>query len=375
MPTNKAIPAMRKRHIPVRGAPGVYKSQRAKGTWVYEVRLPGKKRLYETVGTRLDQAKARAREVHAGPVQVASVATTIDQAVEDWRRTRQMRPRSAETLDQQYRSHIQPVLSHRKVRDINPREIEAWLNSLRRKDGRAGDLSPASKRLALSTLHIILTHAEEMGVIAAVPKLPRRKTPKVPEGRKRILSQDEEQRLLAYCARSSWMRPIITVTLHQALRLGEVLGLQWEDVDFADGKLHVRRSMSRDGTLGPTKGGREETISLTPKAREALLDLRLDSDGTGFVFRTRDGAPRHQAVVYRAYTNAVKKAALQDGVVFHTLRHTGISRLANHPGIPLVQVRDFARHTNLVTTQGYIHRIDSAAMTDAIGMALTGEEA
>jgi integrase len=363
----------------VRGALSIYKSQRANGTWVYEVRLPGKQRLYETVGTRLDQAKARAREVHAGPVQVTSVATTIDQAVEDWRRTRQMRPRSAETLDQQYRSHIQPVLGHRKVRDINPREIEAWLNGLRRKDGRDGDLSLATKRLALSTLQIILAHAVEMGVIAAVPKLPRRKTPKVPEGRKRILSQDEEQRLLAYCARSDWLRPIIVVALHQALRLGEVLALQWDDVDFVGGKMHIRRSVDRHGSLGPTKGGREDEIPLTPKAREALLELRLDSDGTGFVFRNGNGMSRDQGVVHRAYSNAVRAAALpvtRDGkVVFHTLRHTGISRLANHPAIPAVQVRDFARHSNLVTTQGYVHRIESQVVTAAIAEALAGSEA
>jgi len=61
----------------------------------------------------------------------------------------------------------------------------------------------------------------------------------------------------------------------------------------------------------------------------------------------------------------------EDGpVVFHSLRHTGISRLANHPAIPLVHVRDFARHADLATTQGYVHRIESATVTAAIGEAL-----
>jgi integrase len=46
-------------------------------------------------------------------------------------------------------------------------------------------------------------------------------------------------------------------------------------------------------------------------------------------------------------------------VVFHSLRHTGISRLANDPRVPLVKVRDFARHANLATTQGYVHAIES----------------
>ena len=49
------------------------------------------------------------------------------------------------------------------------------------------------------------------------------------------------------------MRHIIAVALSQALRLGEVLGLQVEDVDFANNKLRVRRTLERKRNLGPTK--------------------------------------------------------------------------------------------------------------------------
>jgi integrase len=189
-----------------------------------------------------------------------------------------------------------------------------------------------------------------------------------------VLSRHEEVRLLAYCAPFAWLRPIITVSLHQALGLGEVAGLQWEDVDFAAGKLHVRRSLGRDGTLGLPKGGRAASIELTPATREALLELRQDSDGTGFVFVNSLGGQRQMRDIQRAFTTARDRAALpvtDDGAVcFHSLRHTGISRLANHPAIPLVHVRDFARHTDLAVTQGYVHRIESETVTVAIGDAL-----
>jgi integrase len=49
------------------------------------------------------------------------------------------------------------------------------------------------------------------------------------------------------------LRHIIAVALSQALRLGEVLGLQVEDVDFANNKLRVRRTLDRKRNLGPTK--------------------------------------------------------------------------------------------------------------------------
>jgi len=80
--------------------------------------------------------------------------------------------------------------------------------------------------------------------------------------------------------------------------------------------------------------------------------------------------------VDRAFGKARERAALpvtEDGkVVFHSLRHTGISRLANHPSIPLVQVKDFARHSDLATTMSYVHKIESEAVVTAMAEALGG---
>jgi len=43
------------------------------------------------------------------------------------------------------------------------------------------------------------------------------------------------------------LRPIVTVALHEALRLGEVIGLEWRDIDFAKGRVHIRRSVDKAG--------------------------------------------------------------------------------------------------------------------------------
>jgi integrase len=122
--------------------------------------------------------------------------------------------------------------------------------------------------------------------------------------------------------------------------------------------------------------GKGALIELTPAARDALLELRLDA-GEGPVFLNGVGVRRTPGDVQRAYRRARELAALpvtEDGgvVVFHSLRHTGISRAANHPAIPLVHVRDFARHANLATTQGYVHKIEDAKVTTALGEALAG---
>jgi integrase len=377
MATTKSSPK-RVRHVPQHNAQNVYYSVLADGSKVYEVRHPPNadgRRLFETIGTRLDAAKARAREVHHEQATApTTVGTTFGDVVDQWRAARDMRPRSAVRLDSILRIHIEPRFRRVKVREITPPMIQTWVSGLRRSDGRPGDLSPASKRLILQTFSIVLRFAADTGLIAVAPKAPRQRW-KRSVGRKRIVSPEEEAALLAYCGPTPWLRPVIRVALHQALRLGEVTGLTWEDVDFGRGKIRIHQATDKTGVVGPTKGGNDKTIMLTPVARDALVELRMDSDGTGFVFPNRHGRARDHRMIQRSFGEARDRADLrqpEDGkICFHSLRHTGISRLANHPGIPMVKVQEFARHANLATTMGYMHPIDDESINDAIAEALT----
>jgi integrase len=367
----------RKRHVPynAKGCAHIYYSERADGTKVWEVRLPGVKRVYETVGTRLDEAKARARVAwgSANPEPVASIGTRLSEVVEHWRQHRTMRPSSASLLDLVYRVHIEPRFGTTRVRDIDQFAIQTWLGNLERKDGRKGELASGTRRVIYTTMAIILKHAVKMGVIAAVPQIDRKVKPKPSEHRTRILTQDEEQLLLTHADSRPWLQAIITVALHQGLRLGEVCGLMWSDIDFAAGTITVQHNLGRDGKIGPTKGGHIDTIDLMPKAREVLRELRLASGGSnGVVFTNQYGRPRQLRDVQHGFSLSVKRAGLTDGVVFHSLRHTCASRLANSPRIPLVSVRDFMRHTDLATTQGYIHALKDDGRKVRLAEALAG---
>jgi integrase len=370
----------RRRHVPQPGrdAAHIYWSETARGK-VFEVR--DRNRKYHKIGPRLDEAKAEARRMFGeGTPTIKRAGMTFDEVTAEWRKARNVRPASAEIFDTLTRLYITPRFGRTKVREIDKAAILVWLNGLEGKQNKRKPLASGTKRLILSTLDLVLQYAlDPLGALSVNPVrlIDRKQRPKAGETRRRVLTPDEERSLLAYCAPFPWLRPIVVVALHEALRLGEVCGLQWEDVDFAANRLHVRYSLGRDGLLGPTKGGKAQTIELTPAAREALLELRMDSDGTGFVFTNREGGSRNMRDVQRAFVKARDRAALpstEDGpVVFHSLRHTGISRLANHPAIPLVHVRDFARHSDLATTQGYVHKIESETITLAIGHALSGE--
>src|SRR5581483_3455685 len=134
--------------------------------------------------------------------------------------------------------------------------------------------------------------------------------------------------------------------------------------------ITVQHNLGRDGNIGPTKGGRADVIDLMPQAREVLVRLKLASGGADLVFTNRDGNPRQLRDVQRGFALAVQRAGLKEGVVFHTLRHTCASKLANHPGIVLVDVRDFMRHTDLAITQGYMHSLPSESKKALLAEAL-----
>ncbi|HZQ82466.1 MAG TPA: tyrosine-type recombinase/integrase [Gaiellaceae bacterium] len=371
---SKTVAGKRLRHVPQpgKGNDHIYFSTRADGTKVYEVRLPGAKRVYETVGTRLDEAKARARVAWGAtnPDPVASVGTRLADVVVHWQAHRNMRPRSAETFDAIYRIHIEPRFGSTKVRELDKFVIQTWLGNLKRRDGRDGELATGTRRLIHATLEMLLRHAVEMGVIASVPKIDRKMKPKASEGRTRVLTDDELYLLISAAETRPWLQDVIRVAVAQGLRLGEVCGLKWTDVDFVANTITVQHNLGRDGNIGPTKGGRADVIDLMPQAREVLVRLKLASGGADLVFTNRDGNPRQLRDVQRGFALAVQRAGLKEGVVFHTLRHTCASKLANHPGIVLVDVRDFMRHTDLAITQGYMHSIPSESKKALLAEAL-----
>jgi integrase len=157
----------------------------------------------------------------------------------------------------------------------------------------------------------------------------------------RILSPDEQTRILAYCGRVSWLRPIILIAVLQALRLGEVLALRPEDVDFKAGKLTVLRSLRKDGSYGPTKGWKEtderelHVIDLHTQAAEILRSLTPLSPEAPY-FRNTLGEQRAYQGVGKAWGKVRKLAALSADPRlprFHDLRHTAISRLGTLPAL------------------------------------------
>jgi len=206
----------------------------------------------------------------------------------------------------------------------------------------------------------------------------------------RVLSEDEEQRLLECSAEH--IKPIIVTALNTGLRYGELINLQWQDIDFRNNYLEVRTSKTGKGRKVPMNDTVKETLEqlflqscvsysvrgdIYPTEKYQYLQMVklggttvCQARGRGFNSRR----PRHYntpdttdilseyVFVYqgrpvksirKAFSNACTRAGVKN-LRFHDLRHTFASRLVLS-GVDLVTVSKLMGHSSITMTMRYSH--------------------
>lgn len=155
---------------------------------------------------------------------------------------------------------------------------------------------------------------------------------KLPKPTFDFLSFEEAERLIG-AAEPEW-RTLLLVALKTGLRQGELIGLQWRDLDLAQGRLTVRRTIWRGVTDLP-KGGHERTMELPASAVDALKAHRHLRGR--FVFCQEDGQLLTAGMMAQPLRRALNRAGIsrEEGRIgWHDLRHTYASHLAMW-GVPL----------------------------------------
>jgi integrase len=162
----------------------------------------------------------------------------------------------------------------------------------------------------------------------------------------RFLSQDECRLLLEHAGDK--YRPIFYAFLNTGLRLGELVNLQWGDIDFNRRILVVRRKPDWQPKTGerevPLNAGMLELFDeLKPPRASKRTYIFVHADGRKF------GAKLRQALI-----GAAKRAGLDDVTKIHSLRHTFASHLVMS-GVDLPTVQRLLGHSDIQTTMIYSH--------------------
>jgi integrase len=207
--------------------------------------------------------------------------------------------------------------------------IEKW------KSKRKEEVKPATVNRELALLKHMFTKAIEWG---KVKDNPARKV-KLLKGeikRVRFLMPDEIRTLLSNCA--DHLRPIVTVALHTGMRKGELLSLQWDQVNFEQKII----------TLEDTKNRERRDVPMNETVRTTLMGMErkgshIFCNGSGETFLN----------VRRSFETAVRKSGIED-FRFHDLRHTFASNLVME-GIDIMTVKELMGHKDLTMTLRYSH--------------------
>jgi integrase len=146
-----------------------------------------------------------------------------------------------------------------------------------------------------------------------------------------------------------------------ALRTGEMIALEWTDIDFRRSLLHVNRSEWEEH-VGTPKGGRARTVNMTSRLAAALKAHRPLKGPR--VLYSDDKSTADRDALASWIRRAERRAGLRIPGRLHILRHTFCSRLAMR-GASAKAIQELAGHISLTTTQRYMH-LSPAAKESAI---------
>lgn len=206
--------------------------------------------------------------------------------------------------------------------------------------------SVADVNRLLALIRRMLNFAVQSGWLAANPFSAGPSLVRIAEERKRerILSRDEERRLLSKCSdeRRHRFRAVLITLVDTGLRMGELVKLTWSDVDMQRGRIVVRAMNAK--TL------RAREVPMTSRVRAEFKRMaQLGTEPDGRVFRVQNN-------VRTSFEHVCSEAGLTD-LRFHDLRHTAGTRMIEG-GLSIAEVARVLGHSQLSTAYRYVNAHD-----------------
>lgn len=273
-----------------------------------------------------------------------------------------IRPTTYECYRQTIEKHIVPGLGSAQLARLSPLQIQGLFDQMHT-DGKSGRMQV----LVYTVLSLALRQARKWQMIAGSP-MEGVDRPRHQKQEFHVWSAEQAQTFLE-ATKDHRLHPLFVLALNTGMRQGELLGLQWSDVDLAARTITVRHTLvevqGKILGLGPVKsaaGRRTITLSATTVASLKRQQEVLMAEGlraSPYVFPARDGNPYLKGYVIKSFKKLGKKAGLPK-IRFHDMRHTNATLLiAARVDPKTVQKR--LGHSNISMTLGtYSHFVKEA---------------
>lgn len=278
----------------------------------------------------------------------------------------------------QLENHVHPVLGDLDVSTLDASDVRRVMDRM-----VANGKSPKTIRNVAGTLHSVLRLAVERDLLARNP-VEGIRLPRVERSTElRFLTPDELERVLdappvagdgsTQAERDQWpaTRLLILTGAATGMRIGELRGLRWQDLDFGAMKVRVRHAYLR-GHLTTPKTNR--SVRAIPLASRLVTELDAhhrstawNLDGDYVLAHPNTGRPMDDTRLMVHFKAALRRANVRP-VRIHDLRHTFATTIAASGRVPLRTLQEWLGHESITTTQiyaAYMPGEDEAALLDA----------
>lgn len=261
--------------------------------------------------------------------------TTVGQLIERYIQEVTPLKRSAKS-DKQRMLFLKKYFGHYIVSQLQSKHIATYRDK-RLAEGKQG--STVIKEMG-SLSHLIDISIKDWGIPLTNNVATLVRKPKQSRGRDRRLVEDEEHMLLqaAKNSKSPLLAPIITLALETGMRLGELLSLDWNNIDLR----------KQTALLPITKNGESRTVPLSKKAIEALKNIprKLNDSRVFWTWLRADSFEN-------AWRRMLNKTTIQN-LRFHDLRHEACSRFFER-GFNIMETAHISGHKTLQQLKRYTH--------------------
>lgn len=294
---------------------------------------------------------------------------TVSQWLDLWQAEylNSVKPRTVDSYKQVIRNHIKPAFGSIRLDKLTPPMIQRFINQL-----GAGEhpLSPKSIKNVHGIFHVALHRAVLCGYIKSNPA----DNAVLPKVQKTDIQPMTTAQISEFLERIKGHRleNLFIVAVFTGMRQGELLGLDWNSVDFEKGVLHVEKQLQRkrDGSneyvLISPKSGKGRNITPAPFVMAALERERVQQNRRrlqagpiwqnerNLVFTNEIGGNLKPLTAYKNFKRIVEAMGLPN-LRFHDLRHTyAVTSLCNGDSIKDVQSA-LGHHAAAFTMDTYLH--------------------
>lgn len=350
---------------------------RADGRWAGSISLEGGKRKTFYGKTRKEvqeQLKIALREQQQGLL-LAGPQQTIELFLTQWLENRKgaVRIRTYERYEELVRLHILPVLGRHQLQKLTPQHIQAFYTK-KLNEG----LSPTTVNVLHSLLHKALDDAVRLGAVGRnasdAVSAPSRAHYEI-----QPFSMEQAQQFLV-ATRGHSMEALFVLAITTGMRRGEILALKWQDINFSQNMLQIRRIFTRQPgnryiEAKPKTEKSRRSILLAPivvtllkqhrtRQLEAKLKAGAEWQERDLVFCTSLGTPLNPNKVVDRFKTLLKRAELPE-IRFHDLRHSAATILLSMEVHPKV-VQELLGHNQISMTMDIYSHVLPTMQKDAV---------